>query len=244
MLSWYVFRTAAVRYTAPAVYMLISLQMLLPARRIDQVEGSMYDRWIDLIQGPELSRCDVTNMQRKMLLTIAVSYRAFFRADHPRVDITDFDIFAGRLATSARTLGPYDRADGELLNLVDYLELTLPEVRYLASLSESCLLGTEGLSTCASALTMPPVCRRYFWSRVSSSLSTTRRAMRMMSWGASRTLISRLSPMMVLFLVSRLTIAVPTTSRPLCFVLDFTTDVQFGILCLILFSICCLCLCV
>lgn len=88
----------------------------------------MYDSWIDIILGPELSRCDVTDIQRKTLLTIAVSYRAFSRSDHPGVDTNDFDIFAGRLATAARALGPYDRADGELIELVDYLELTLPEV--------------------------------------------------------------------------------------------------------------------
>lgn len=54
-----------------------------------------------------------------------------------------------------------------------------------------------------------------------------------MSWGVSRTLSLRLSLMTVLFLALRLTIAVPTMSRLLYFVLHFTNDVQFGVLCLI-----------
>ncbi|KAL1946390.1 hypothetical protein VTO73DRAFT_15517 [Trametes versicolor] len=134
--------------------------LLLPALRVDQLDEGVYEAWIELINSSEFVSCGVTDSQHATLLKIALAYRAFSRR-HVGVDPTDFDIFARRLAAIARMLGPYDRADHDLVDVLSYVELMLPKDVFEGVLSPSADVGDQsrfddGLSTVGDVSPIPP----------------------------------------------------------------------------------------
>lgn len=101
--------------------------MFLPTVALDTLKETVWDSWIATIQGPVMGRCDVTPTQRRLLLDIALTYRAFTSGTAGVPDIW-YTNFIRTLINITRTHDNQSIHE-PLLNLTAALRVLLPNVR-------------------------------------------------------------------------------------------------------------------
>ena len=104
------------------------------------LDGTSWDNWISTIQGPHLDRCDVTTVQRRCLLDLALTYRAF--ASHTAgVDDIWYTFFVRSLINIARSHREDEPVDMEMERLTSGLRAMLPPVCEASHDQTLCLLS-------------------------------------------------------------------------------------------------------
>ena len=101
-------------------------------------------QWIELAEGDALQACQLSDYQRRQVLTILYAYRAcyFQRGVTPQ----DIGIFFRLVAEAAMGLDDHEPADAVLEDITDYIGSVFPAVRvfFLCSAqinSQMCFLG-------------------------------------------------------------------------------------------------------
>ena len=102
------------------------------------LDGTSWDIWITTIQGPHLDRCDVTTVQRRCLLDLALTYRAF-TSHTAGVDSIWYTFFVRSLINIARSHRENEPVDMEMARLTSGLRAMLPPVREASHLPTLCL---------------------------------------------------------------------------------------------------------
>ena len=92
------------------------------------LDGTSWDDWIATIQGPHLGRCGVTTVQRRCLLDLALTYRAF-ASGTAGIDNIWFTFFVRSPINIARSHRNDEPVDVEIERLTRGLRATLPPVR-------------------------------------------------------------------------------------------------------------------
>ena len=102
----------------------------MPTGALDTLEGTSWDDWITTIRGPDLVRCDITAVQRRSLLDLALTYRAF-TSHTAGVDDIWYTFFVRSLINIARSHREDEPVNFEIERLTSGLRATLPPVRYV-----------------------------------------------------------------------------------------------------------------
>ncbi|KAI1782962.1 hypothetical protein LXA43DRAFT_1068100 [Ganoderma leucocontextum] len=140
----------------PGIYLLVDA-LDLPTETLtrDILDVDVVAQWISMIQGDELTACEVTPEQRLLCLYIALGYRAFL-LPYPGVNPEDAQVFTDLIAKGALALDHHERAEEVLNEILMWMLDVLPEDVF----SGECTTAVEDppapLPTPASNSTTPP----------------------------------------------------------------------------------------